>query len=257
MVSRSERKQIRALRNRKDREATGLFLAEGIRVVEELLAASVPVRLSMVSPALEDTPRGAALSSRLQATGPVRHVGVGELNELADTRTNQGVLVMAESLEGSLDAVPERGPSTVLVLDGVQDPGNVGTLVRSAGAFGCHAVVYLPGTVDPWNPKAVRASAGALFRVPPVRAETGPALDRLTDLGFALIGADAGGTPVNRVTLTGRTALAVGNEGRGLGDRVRQQAHALACVPMQGGVESLNVAVAAGILLYLVTRVRT
>ena len=254
MVSRSERKQIRALGNRKDREAQGLFLAEGIRVVEELLDAGVPVRLSLVSPALTDSGRGAALAARLRAAGPARDVGVGELNELADTRTNQGVLVVAEMPAGSPEAVPDRGPATVLLLDGVQDPGNLGTLVRSAGAFGCAAVVCLPGTVDPWNPKAVRASAGALFRMPVVQAGPGPALDRLAALRFTLLGADAGGRPVDRLALSRRTVLAVGNEGRGLGEEVRSRAEALVAVPMQAGVESLNVAVAAGILLYLVTR---
>ena len=78
---------------------------------------------------------------------------------------------MAESREGSLDTVPDRGPSTLLLLDGVQDPGNVGTLLRTAWAFGCHAAVCLPGTVDPWNPKSVRASAGALFHMPVVRGK--------------------------------------------------------------------------------------
>lgn len=254
MVSRSESKQIRALGNRKDRAAEGLFLAEGVRVVEELLDAGLPIQLSVVSPALTGSERGATLADRLRAVGPVREAGVGELNQLADTRTNQGVLVVAETPEGSLGAVPDEGPSTVLVLDGVQDPGNLGTLVRSAGAFGCHAVVCLPGTVDPWNPKAVRASAGAHFRLPVVQGSAGPGLDRLDTLGYTLLGADAAGQPVDRVARSGRTALAVGNEGGGLSDRVRDRATDLVAVPMAAGVESLNVAVAAGILLYLLTR---
>lgn len=257
MVSRSERKQIRALGNRKDRDAQGLFLAEGIRVVEELLDAGIPVRLSVVSPALTDSGRGAALADRLRSAGPVRDVGIGELNELADTRTNQGVLVVAETPTGTLDAVPDRGGATVLLLDGVQDPGNLGTLVRSAGAFGCAAVACLPGTVDPWNPKAVRASAGALFRVPVVQGNPAPVLDRLEALDLTLLGADAGGRPVDRLALSPRTVLAVGNEGSGLSEAVRSRAEALVAVPMRAGVESLNVAVAAGILLYLMTRTST
>ena len=254
MVSRSERKQIRALGQRKQREGQGLFLAEGVRVCEELLDAGVPVRLAVMSPALTDTGRAAALAARLRTAGPVREVGVGELNDLADTRTNQGVLVVAEIREHSLDTLPDTGPSAVLVLDGVQDPGNLGTLIRSAGAFGCHAVVCLPGTVDPWNPKAVRATAGTLFRIPVVRAEPGPVLDRLEALGYALLGADAEGVPVEGSRPSQRVALAVGNEGSGLGPECRSRVDALVAVPMESGVESLNVAVAAGILLYLVTR---
>lgn len=254
MVSRSEHKQIRALGNRKDREAEGRFLAEGVRVVEELLDAGLSVDLSVISPALTGTPRGERLAARLRETGSVREVGVGELNELADTESNQGVLVVAETPRASRDAIPMEGPSTVLILDGVQDPGNLGTLVRSAAAFGCHAVVYLPGTVDPWNPKAVRAAAGALFRTPVVQAHPDVLMDDLSELGFMTLGADATGRPVDRLTLSERTALVVGNEGGGLSGFTRSRVDSLVAVPMAETVESLNVAVAAGILLYLVTR---
>lgn len=254
MVSRSEAKLVRALGNRKDREAEGLFLAEGIRVVEELLDAGLTVRLSVISPALEETERGARLAPRLAGAGPIRDVARNELNELADTSTNQGVLVIAEIPAASLDRVPTIGPATVLVLDGVQDPGNLGTLVRSAAAFGCDAAVYLPGTVDPWNPKAVRASAGALFRLP-VTAERPEALvGWLGEHGFMLLGADAAGRPVDRLALSGRTAVVMGNEGGGLSGFVRSRVDSLVAVPMAERVESLNVAVAGGILLYLVTR---
>ncbi|MFO7894398.1 MAG: RNA methyltransferase [Longimicrobiales bacterium] len=254
MVSRSESKQIRALGSRKDREAEGRFLAEGVRVVEELLDAGLPVDISVVSPALTGTPRGERLAARLREAGPVREIGVGELNELADTESNQGVLVVAETPRASRDAIPMEGPSTVLVLDGVQDPGNLGTLVRSAAAFGCQAVAYLPGTVDPWNPKAVRAAAGALFRTPVVQAHPDVLMDDLSELGFMTLGADATGRPVDRLTLSERTALVVGNEGGGLSGFTRSRVDSLVAVPMAETVESLNVAVAAGILLYLVTR---
>lgn len=254
MVSRSERKRIRALGHRKDREAEGLFLAEGVRVVEELLEAGLPIRLAVVSPALMETDRGERLGERLRDAAPVRDAGVGELNELADTQTNQGVLVVAETPNASLDSIPDSGPATILLLDGVQDPGNLGTLVRSAGAFGCDAVICLPGTVDPWNAKAVRASAGAGFHVPLVKADRDPALAQLRAQRFVVLGADAAGRPIGRLALPERTVLAVGNEGAGLSEAVRSKVNSLVAVPMEREVESLNVAVAAGILLYLVTR---
>lgn len=254
MVSRSESKQIRALGNRKDREAEGLFLAEGVRVVEEVLDAGLTVRLSVISPALRETGRGARLAARLREAAPVREVGVAELNELADTQTNQGVLVVAEIQRATLDVVPVSGPSTLLLLDGVQDPGNLGTLVRSAAAFGCHAVAYLPGTVDPWNPKAVRAAAGALFRIPVVQAQPEVFMDEVADHDFMVLGADPAGRPVDRLALSERTMLVMGNEGGGLSGFTRSRIDSLLAVPMAETVESLNVAVAAGILLYLVTR---
>ena len=254
MLSRSERKRIRALGNRKDREAEGLFLAEGIRVVEELLDAGVEVRTSVISPALSETDRGRQLAARLAEAGPVLDAARNELNELADTSTNQGVLVVAEIPMAALDDVPLGDRSTLLVLDGVQDPGNLGTLIRSATAFGCDLAAYLPGTVDPWNPKAVRASAGTVFRLPTVAARPEPLTEWLGERGYLLLGADAAGRPVDRLTLPGRTAVAVGNEGGGLSGFLRSRVDSLVAVPMAGAVESLNVAVAAGILLYLVTR---
>lgn len=254
MLSRSDSKRIRALGNRKDREAQGLFLAEGVRVVEELLDAGLTIRTSVVSPALRETERGKRLAARLAAAGPMKDAARNELNELADTSTNQGVLVVAEIPSASLDRVPEADRSTLLILDGVQDPGNVGTLIRSAAAFGCSLGAYLPGTVDPWNPKAVRASAGAVFRMPVVSGQPESLSDWLNDRGYLLLGADAAGRPVDRLALSGRTALVVGNEGGGLSGFMKSRVDSLVAVPMAETVESLNVAVAGGILLYLVTR---
>ncbi|NIP80535.1 MAG: RNA methyltransferase, partial [Gemmatimonadetes bacterium] len=131
MVSRAERKRIRGLARRRQREAEGLFLAEGVRVVEELLASTIVPRLALISSTLEDTERGRALGSRLRAGVECRTVGAGELNELAQTRTNQGVLVVAEIPGAELGALePAGSASALLALDEVQDPGNLGTLVR-------------------------------------------------------------------------------------------------------------------------------
>lgn len=257
MLSRAEKKRIRGLSRRKERDARGLFLAEGVRVVEELVASPLVLQLAVISSSLEDTERGRALEAALRGRVEVRRIGGGELNELAETRTNQGVLVVAEIPSGALPTVPSGEASAVLVLDGVQDPGNVGTLVRTAGAFGFDGVAALPGTVDPWNPKAVRASAGALFRLPVVATGLPSLGGLLTGGGHVLLGADAGGRPVSAGRIPDRVALAVGNEGAGLSGPVRERCEGLIAVPMAEGTESLNVAVAAGILMYELTRGRT
>jgi TrmH family RNA methyltransferase len=255
MVSRAESRRIRGLAHRKQREAERLFLAEGIRVVEELLASPIVPRLALVSSSLEDTPRGRALESALRDRVELRSVRVAELNELSRTRTNQGVVVVAEIPEARLEAARSAGPSAVLVLDGVQDPGNLGTLVRTAAAFGFDAVAALPGTVDAWNPKSVRASAGGVFRLPVVPAEVSELMTWLDAGGYAVVGADAAGRPLSD-PIPERVALAVGNEGSGLGSRVRERCDDLVAVPMRGGAESLNVAIAAGILMHELTRER-
>ena len=256
MLSRAEEKLVRNLQRRRVRESEGLFLAEGVRVVEELLSAGLVLRLVLLSPSLEDSGRGSALARQLDSLPEARAVDESTLRALADTRSTQGVLAVAEvPTRGLADAAP-RGGAVALVLDGVQDPGNLGTLARSAAAFGCDLVVCLPGTVDPWNPKAVRASAGTLFRLPVVRADLGSLTGWLDRHGFELLGAEADGESVAGVVTSQRIALAVGNEGAGLSAGVRERCHHLVSVPMRGGTESLNVAMAGGVLLYELTRGR-
>ena len=252
-LSRSQSRLITGLARRKVRETEGLFIAEGVRVVEELVRCGLGIRLAVASPSLEETERGRALSRALEGRGELVRVGPGQMDALADTRTSQGVLVVAEAPRAALEALSLGDRATALLLDGVQDPGNLGTLARAAAAFGCAALVCLPGTVDAWNPKAVRASAGALFRIPVVPAGE-EALDWLRSAGFAILGADAAGDDVAAASVRGRTALVVGNEGAGLAPGVRDRCDRIVRVPMVEGSESLNVAVAAGILLYVITR---
>lgn len=254
MLSRAREKLVRGLGRRGRREDEGLFLAEGVRVVEELMDAGVPLRFVLTSPDLEDTARGAALSRRVAGSAPVHAVSAAELSRLAATRTPQGVLAVAEIPWARLPEIQPRAAATALVLDGVQDPGNIGTLARTAAAFGCGPLICLPGTVDPWNPKSVRASAGALVRIPVVAAPVEEAADWLAAHGFTVLGADAAGDPVAGRSTGRRKALVVGNEGAGLSAGLRERCDALVAVPMRGGTESLNVAVAAGILLYELSR---
>ncbi|MBI4410175.1 MAG: RNA methyltransferase, partial [Gemmatimonadetes bacterium] len=136
---------MRGLKRRKVREAEGLFLAEGVRVVEELLDAGVALRFAVVSSPLEDSERGRALADALAGRCPLHRVGPAELAELAGTETPQGVLVVAAIPRAELNSLEVHGRATVLVLDAVQDPGNFGTLVRSAEALGVVAVAALPG----------------------------------------------------------------------------------------------------------------
>lgn len=256
MLSRAEEKLVRGLRRGKIRHAEGLFLVEGVRGVEDLLASGLVLRLAAVSSSLEDTPRGAALLHRLESAGAVRRVDTNRLAALAATEAPQGVVAVAEIPRRELSGLRLAAQATVLVLDGIQDPGNFGTLTRTAAAFGVQAIAALPGTVDPWNPKAVRSGAGASFRVPIVRTGLAELLAWLRDGGFTLYGADANGTTVDAVQLEPRAALVVGNEGAGLSREVHRAADALLAVPIRGPVESLNVAAAAAILLYFLTRAR-
>jgi RNA methyltransferase, TrmH family len=254
MLSRAQEKLVRGLGRRRTRAEEHLFLAEGVRVVEEQLAAGIVPRFSLVSSSLEDSERGRALARRLHDLAPVHPVSVAELNRLAGTRSPQGVLTVADIPWASLTDIEPEGAEAALVLDGVQDPGNIGTLARTAAAFGCLLLACMPGTVDPWNPKSVRASAGALFRLPVVAVGADEVWEWLGSHRFTVLGADAAGVPIRAGIAGERSALVVGNEGAGLSAGARDRCDSLVAVPMRGGTESLNVAVAAGILLYELSR---
>jgi TrmH family RNA methyltransferase len=246
----------RDLRRRKARQRQGLFVAEGVRTVEELLDSPLDTRGALVSPALAATPRGRALRERLDGLGtPLLELSEADFASAADTEAPQGVLAIAEQPVLPPAALADRigdGAVRLLVLDGVQDPGNVGTILRSAAALGAAGIVALPGTVDLWSAKVVRASMGALFRLPTTGDTAEAAAAFLAAQRIVLWGADGAGAPVGALAATApeRLAVAVGNEGAGLSDPVRRVAERLVAVPSSGLVESLNVAVAASILLY-------
>lgn len=228
-----------------------MFVAEGVRTVEELIASPIRVKGILTCDLLDRTPRGAALAAQcLGRDLEVLRVSEREFLSASDTDQPQGILAIAEVPSRSLDTLAVPAGARFLVLDGVQDPGNVGTLLRTASALGCSATIALPGTVDPWNAKVVRSAVGMQFTHPTITcSEEG--LDKfLTQHGVALWGAAAEGTPLGVASVPARLAIAMGNEGAGLKPSVRERCDALVAIGMEPGAESLNVAVAAGILLH-------
>lgn len=251
MLTRREEKLLRSLSQRKNREAEGCFLAEGVRVVEDALASALVVRLLVHSSTLEDTERGRAVLDRARGRGVrVCRIDDTELSRYADTQSPQGVLAVAEMPQATLDAfATSPGGAVVLVLDAVQDPGNLGTLARTAEALGAAGLLVLPGTVDPWNAKSVRSAAGSLFRLPLVAAAWNEAGPWLHDHGFQILAAAMDGEPLGPER-PDRAALVVGNEGAGVSTESRVYADRTIGIPLRGRAESLNVAAAAAILLY-------
>jgi RNA methyltransferase, TrmH family len=255
-LTKREAALLRALSQRRLREADGSFLAEGVRVVEDLLLSPLEVRLLVHVSSLEDIDRGRDLLLRAGERG-VRTCAVTEaaLADFATTRHPQGVIAVARAPRTGMDALePGPGASVLLLLDAVQDPGNFGTLVRTAEALGAAGVVTLPGTVDPWNPKSVRSAAGSSFRVPMVVGcdweRLGP---WLRDRGYHLLASAADGEPLGEER-PDRAALVVGNEGAGISAEARIRADRTVSVPLRGRAESLNVAAAAAILLFQLLR---
>ena len=232
-----------------------MFTAEGVRCAEELLRSPVTVRSAVTSPSIRDTERGAALESELRKAAGARGFAVAdvsdpELASAADTDTPQGIIMVAEQPERSFESVVPSG--IILVLDAVQDPGNVGTILRTAAAFGVTATVALPGTVDLWNPKVVRSAMGALFSHHAFHATLGDTLAFLRAHAVPLWMTSAAGEPIQRGSAGQAVAIVVGNEGSGVSDELAAAAARIVAVPIRE-VESLNVAVATGIMLYALT----
>ncbi len=228
-----------------------------MRLLEEALAAGIVVQGAVTSPALEGTPRGAALKRRLLHAGiAVEEVEEELLAQLAETEQPQGVVAVVQPKLWTLDAIDPGAGGVVLVLDGVQDPGNVGALARTALGLGAVGLVALPGTADIYSPKALRGSMGALFRIPAVQATTEAFIGWARGAGLSLWTTAADGTAVDRARRDGPIALVLGNEGAGVRPELAAVATQSVAVPLVAGVESLNVAVAAGIVLYEVTRDR-
>jgi TrmH family RNA methyltransferase len=219
--------------------------------VEELLRSPLVVRGVLAAPQLVDAPRGAHLLGMLRtANVEIAEVAPLEFASAAETESPQGVLAVAEIPERSLATLQLAAEARIVVLDAVQDPGNVGTILRTAAALGATAAVAMPGTVDLWNAKVVRSAMGAGFHFPAFAA-TWSDLDAFRQqYGVALWGTDSSGTALADLHAPPRLALVVGNEGGGLSDEARSRADLLAALPIGSGVESLNVAVATGIFLY-------
>lgn len=243
----------RDLQRRRSRERQALFVVEGVRSVEELLRSSLSVQGAIVGPALATTPRGEALRAALVATGaPVLEVNERDFASAASTESPQGVLAIARIPEYDLSTIEIPSHARILVLDAIQDPGNVGTLVRTAAAFGVSVTVAMPGTVDLWNGKVVRSAMGALFHHP-ASICTWDDLDVfLAERAIPLWGADALGDALESIErpFPPRLAIAVGNEGAGLSSEASSRLARRIAIRICSDVESLNVAVAAGILLH-------
>lgn len=229
----------------------GLVVVEGFHLLEEAVRSGRPLAavvcteevLARVIQTLEGVP-----GCRV-AVAPRR-----VLEELAATEASQGLIALAAAPQWGLEDV-WGGHPLVAVLDGIQDPGNAGTILRAAEAFGATGMVLLRGSVSPYNLKAVRASAGSIFRLPVVTGLT--PMELLTEAaarGATVYAASAGeGIPADAADLVRPCVLVVGSEGRGVSGEFRRQT--LIRIPV-GRVESLNAAVAAGILLYEASRQR-
>jgi TrmH family RNA methyltransferase len=249
-------KELRKAMAASGRSAQGRVGIEGPHLIEEALRAGL--RVTTIFIAQEDERLLSAL--RVPPEIEILRLPAKLLDSALATETPQPIAALVEPPEWTwahlLGARP-KGAELVVVLAGIQDPGNLGTILRSAEAFGAAGVVSLPGTVSAWNPKAVRASAGSVFRVPLLAASERECLEELHEAGLKVLATTVrAAQPAELVDMAGPVALIIGNEGSGVADELAAKADARVTIPCPGPVESLNAAVAASVLLYEAARQR-
>ncbi len=249
-------RRLRALKSGAAK-AEDLVLVEGVKLLDEAVAAGVAVVEVVASPrALADRRARPAVDAAAARGAAVRVVAENIVASLSEVETTQGVFALARRPEFSEEAL-FRGVALVVVAVGIQNPGNLGGLVRTAEAAGASGAIFTRGSADPLSWKALRGSMGCAFRLPHVTGlEPGAALDRVRARGLRLVAASTIGARYDGIDWRGPVALLVGSEGRGLPEAVLQAADVRAAIPMVGPVESLNVGVAAGVLLFEAARQR-
>lgn len=241
-------KQLRAAFAGQARLASGLIAIEGEHLLEEALKSGQALKTVFVSERREIpefVPRGVE----------VVRLANDVFQSCVETQTPQGVAALLVPPVGTVDEML-RGTPLILIAVGLQDPGNLGTLVRSAEAFGATGVMTTPGTVSVWNQKAIRASAGSVFRVPVASADAA-GMEVLEQQGVRLLAAlKDHATAIDEAALVGPIAFLIGNEGAGLSEDWVRMADERVTIPCPGWVESLNAAVAGSLLLYEASRQR-
>ena len=245
-------REVRRALDRGDLTSDGYCVAESFHLLEEAIRSDVPVKAVLAAVSVRSAVERHVRGLR---NFPVTVVQDDVFREISSTESSQGVITLAKPPAWHLDQV-FRGRTLLVVLDGVQDPGNAGTILRTAEAFGATGMLFLKGSVSPYNPKVLRASAGSVFRLP-LAAAMDPLLTQAAleqhrlDIYAACATAK---TSLTEANLARRMAIVVGSEAHGVSERMRNIATELR-IPTTG-VESLNAAMAAGILLYEASRQR-
>jgi RNA methyltransferase, TrmH family len=240
------------------RERPAMVLIEGVHLIEAALTAGARMDSVFFTASLADGEEGRKMLEALPRKGDsFFEVSDKVMDRLSDTESPQGIVAVVSYQPLLLQEVSTSAPPLVAVLDGVQDPGNVGTIIRTSDAAGADTVVLLPGTCDPFMPKPLRASAGSVFSIPVVETELAPFMKWMKDRSMKLVVTAADATDTLYDTDLARPlAFAFGNEARGVSGELREAADLALRIPIYGRAESLNVGSAAAICLYEAVRQR-
>lgn len=256
MITSRDNPQIKAakrLHQRKTRLEDKALLVEGARLLADAWQAGIEPYIVFVQPETltPASPAHALLEEMARAGVTIEETGKRVFDDLSETVTPQGIAAVLPLPEIAWSLAP----TLLLALDGVRDPGNAGTLLRSAEAVGVQGVLFGPGTVDPWNGKVVRAGMGAHFRLPIREVAVWDEADSLAPIDRWLLATGDAPTPYDAIDWTQPAVLVIGSEANGAGEELRQRAQPIA-IAMRGGTESLNAAMAGTVILFEAARQR-
>ncbi|SES03082.1 TrmH family RNA methyltransferase [Salisediminibacterium halotolerans] len=240
-VQNAKIKSWKKLHTKRGRDKSGLFLIEGRHLVEEGLKSNAVVKELVIRDDEEIPPEWSA------AGVPVVYVTPKVMQELSETETPQGFAAVCEQPK-AVNVTFEQG--RFLLIDGIQDPGNLGTMIRTADAAGLTAVILGEGTADPYNGKVIRSTQGSLFHIPLQTMNLFDAIERCKDERIPVFGSSIDGSTYSVIAPQDNFALLAGNEAKGIQKELLNKTDQNLYIPIYGAAESLNVAVAAGILLY-------
>ncbi|HHV29411.1 23S rRNA (guanosine(2251)-2'-O)-methyltransferase RlmB [Acetivibrio mesophilus] len=249
-------REVKALKQKKYREEKGMFFIEGIRFVEEALKEGVQIHKILVSDKLADTTSGSEILEKVNNGG----YSVFELPhklfvEVSDTQNPQGILAVLDIKDYNIEDIWDN-KNFFIILDSIQDPGNMGTIIRTADAAGATGVIVSKGCVDVYNPKVLRSTMGSVFHVPICLSEDiFKVMDSMKKRGVKICASHLeGNCDYFELGYKKDIAIIIGNEANGISEEVKNYADVLVRIPMPGRAESLNASVAAGILMYEVLR---
>lgn len=243
-------KEVKSLFRKKNRDKTGLYLVEGINMVAEILDNKLDYRALIYSDKLREIQGGEEVYRALSGREDVYQVTNEIFQDLSDTLTPQGVLGICRKKDYDLGDIG-AGNTSYIFLDGLQDPGNMGTIIRTAEAFGLGGIILNKGSVDPYNPKVVRATMGSIFRLPIYYVDDPKSdLARLKERGFRVLATSLESSNSIRQVDFRKTIIVIGNESLGVSDDLYDLADQRIKIEMLGKSESLNAAVAASIIMY-------
>jgi TrmH family RNA methyltransferase len=249
-------KDVKALHLRKNRDAEGLYFVEGIRFVKEAVENRQDIVRAIISDKLEGLNGGKELIESVTAVcDDCCLVSEKVFGEISDTQTPQGILAVLKKKEFDFGETMQQGNS-VVVLDCLQDPGNLGTIIRTADAADISAVILTKGCVDLYSPKVLRSTMGSVFHMPVFEGmNINEIIPALKSLGYKVFASYLeGANNYFHEDLTGKSAVIIGNEANGVSNETIKSADKLVKIPMPGRAESLNASIAASIMIYEIVR---